>query len=411
MIQGTRSTRAGPAALAIGLYFAAVANEKAANLTERQRERRETIAPALIDMIYAAACETRLWQRFVDDLAGSLRGQCVGFSLRLPTRDTRPVWFGYGFRDELTAVFAQHLREGVPWEPARTTYWQEGFRSSIASTDRQAIEANPVYPNWFVPQGLSSEPPVGFTVAVERGRALAGVVILNPINTPVLESADFEFLDTLVPHLRRAFEIHTRLHEAHALGEALDRMPTGLALLNPQREVVLTNRTARTISEQGDGFQLEKEGPRLLRRADQVRFDRLFEQALHPDEDGKGGGVMAVTRKSGHRPFTLLIAPLLDAQQESTLKDAVAALYISDLEHHSAHRSDALRTLYQLTPAEAELVVLLCEGLSLDEAATSRGVTTNTARSQLKQVFVKTSTSRQSELVRLVLAGLPPAID
>ena len=54
---------------------------------------------------------------------------------------------------------------------------------------------------------------------------------------------------------------------------------------------------------------------------------------------------------------------------------------------------------------------LLCQGLSLDEAAERRGMTINTARSQLKQLFVKTSTSRQSELVRLVLAGLPPAIE
>jgi len=33
-------------------------------------------------------------------------------------------------------------------------------------------------------------------------------------------------------------------------------------------------------------------------------------------------------------------------------------------------------------------------------------VTMNTARSQLKQIFFKTGTSRQSELVRLVLTGI-----
>ncbi len=49
---------------------------------------------------------------------------------------------------------------------------------------------------------------------------------------------------------------------------------------------------------------------------------------------------------------------------------------------------------------------LLSQGFSLDEAAQQRGVTINTARSQLKQVFSKTDTRRQGELMRLVLTGV-----
>ena len=49
---------------------------------------------------------------------------------------------------------------------------------------------------------------------------------------------------------------------------------------------------------------------------------------------------------------------------------------------------------------------LIAEGNSLEEVAEQRGVTMNTVRSQLKQVFSKTDTSRQGELVlRDALAG------
>ncbi len=65
-----------------------------------------------------------------------------------------------------------------------------------------------------------------------------------------------------------------------------------------------------------------------------------------------------------------------------------------------------VESLYALTPAEAELVRLLAEGCSLDQVAEQRGVTMNTVRSQLKQVFCKTDTSRQGELVHLVLTGV-----
>jgi DNA-binding CsgD family transcriptional regulator len=69
-----------------------------------------------------------------------------------------------------------------------------------------------------------------------------------------------------------------------------------------------------------------------------------------------------------------------------------------------------LRELYGLTPAESALATLLAEGKTLQEAAGLRGVTHQTARSQLKSIFSKTATRRQSELLRLLLslpAGWP----
>jgi DNA-binding CsgD family transcriptional regulator len=370
---------------------------------------RGRLALALVDTIYDAAIDTSRWQRFVDQLSDTLGGHCVGLSLQLPSPKSRPVWFGSGFKDELGAVFAEHLRTGLPWESARTSYWQEGFRSARETASREEILASPIYADWYAPHGFEPEPPVGFTLKVEDGRAMASMVILQVTDHPALDSADFDLLDALVPHLHRAYHVHARVQECHALEEALDRIPTGLLLLDSRRKILLSNRTARSISEQADGFDLSNGTPELYRRGDKEVLDRLIDQAIDPPDSSGGGGVMAITRRSGQRPFTVLVASLLDSQQESTLGDAVVALYISDLEGGSAHRAEALRTLYGLTKAEAELVDLLCEGLPLDEAALHRGVTTNTARSQLKQVFVKTSTSRQSELVRLVLAGLPPA--
>jgi len=67
---------------------------------------------------------------------------------------------------------------------------------------------------------------------------------------------------------------------------------------------------------------------------------------------------------------------------------------------------EILQGLYDLTPAEAEILRLLAEGRSLEEVAQQRGITMNTVRSQLKQVFAKTDTRRQGELVRLVLTGV-----
>ena len=70
---------------------------------------------------------------------------------------------------------------------------------------------------------------------------------------------------------------------------------------------------------------------------------------------------------------------------------------------------EVLSRLYGLTNAEARVVKALSEGKRLEAFAEEAGVTTHTVRHQLKQIFRKTDTTRQSELIKLVLTG-PAAI-
>jgi DNA-binding CsgD family transcriptional regulator len=167
---------------------------------------------------------------------------------------------------------------------------------------------------------------------------------------------------------------------------------------------------ARYIVDLKDGFSLDDGRPRAARSSDDAALQQSIQQATQrvAREQLPEVAVMAITRPSGRRAFPLMVAPLLNAPPESTLLDAMAVLYISDLEGGTLHRSEVLREVYGLTEAETQLVELLCDGHSLEEIAARRGVTLNTARSQLKQVFAKTNTHRQSELVRLVLAAIAP---
>jgi DNA-binding CsgD family transcriptional regulator len=63
---------------------------------------------------------------------------------------------------------------------------------------------------------------------------------------------------------------------------------------------------------------------------------------------------------------------------------------------------DLYSRAFRLTSAEARLAVHLASGASLTEAADAFGVTHNTVRAQLRAIFDKTETHRQSELVRLL---------
>lgn len=73
-------------------------------------------------------------------------------------------------------------------------------------------------------------------------------------------------------------------------------------------------------------------------------------------------------------------------------------------ELHGLPRPARLRAAFGLTKAEARLAVALADGCSPAEAARDFEVKLTTVRTQLQQIFAKTGTSRQAELVAVLLA-------
>ena len=62
-----------------------------------------------------------------------------------------------------------------------------------------------------------------------------------------------------------------------------------------------------------------------------------------------------------------------------------------------------LTTAFGLTSGECKTAVLLSEGFSQKEIAEKLGIKHDTVRKQLQTIYLKTSTNKQSELIRLML--------
>lgn len=58
-----------------------------------------------------------------------------------------------------------------------------------------------------------------------------------------------------------------------------------------------------------------------------------------------------------------------------------------------------------MTQAESRVLACLMEGETLAGAADQLALSLHTVRAHLKAIFAKTSTSRQSEMLRLILGG------
>jgi DNA-binding CsgD family transcriptional regulator len=82
--------------------------------------------------------------------------------------------------------------------------------------------------------------------------------------------------------------------------------------------------------------------------------------------------------------------------------DALGIVLVTDPEHSPFPKQSLIQLTLGLSNSEARIALALINGASLVQAAQRIGVSHETARSHLKNVFAKTNTNRQTELVVLL---------
>jgi DNA-binding CsgD family transcriptional regulator len=212
------------------------------------------------------------------------------------------------------------------------------------------------------------------------------------------------------------------------LYEFLDRRPVAIVLLDGQRRVVFANEHATELHARGDGISICSSGIGLLRSHDNARLQGLIARAVAgadisasgsrgPADGGTGrrglgdgGRSMRALRSSGKRPYGFLVAPL--AQRDRDRSSARAAfrpavcIVIADPDGSRTLPVERLQDAFDLTEAEGRLAARLAAGEGLKSAANSLGITYGTARARLAEIFQKTQTRRQGELINLLLTTL-----
>ena len=224
-------------------------------------------------------------------------------------------------------------------------------------------------------------------------------------------------LQLLVPHLRRALQIHHRFEQAtvqrEALEEASDHLTRGTFTFDAGGRLLWCNPVGKAICDQADGLTMQR-GRLVAVLSDETgRLHQLISEALHTgngngtaSSTGSGqaaGDAMLISRPSGQRSYMLLVSPLRAGRGPLDDRQPAVAVFVSDPERTPELPTTRLSRLYGLTSAEAQLALQVAGGHDLREIAAMSKRTMNTLRTQLKQVFQKTGTRRQAQLVRLVL--------
>ncbi len=223
---------------------------------------------------------------------------------------------------------------------------------------------------------------LSMTDAIIRGkRAGADDYLTKPINYDLL-------LSTIEARLRQSKQARASISHVAGLGRhLLENLTVGVLIFTPDGTLIKANEIA-------DRIMLEKGAD--IRDALTETVRGLGAQARAGREDAKSllldEATACIAQLHACPPEPVTGAPAM-VMVFLTKQDALIPLSQS-----------ALSAMFDLTPTEARVARHLASGLRPDEIAEQSGVAPTTIAFHLRNVFAKTGTHRQADLVALLLS-------
>lgn len=371
---------------------------------------------SLVATLYEAAADPQQWNRFVvqfysamDSTRGVLTATADDPAL------TKVFLEGYtdSERQDYADYYFQHdevLRAGLR-SILKRSHWT-GPLEEIYSYKR--LESTEIYNDYYraLDMHYASCVMVGAT-----GPYLAlGMAAWRPKEAGPFSPEQLRLVELLTPHLKKAFSLQAQLSaakmEARMFHAALDAAAVAVTALAADGQILAASLPAEQMMREAD--VLLRRGGRLIAsdpRKNAV-LGMLIDRAARVsgvDLVGTGGssvipgGSTLLPVPGKIHGYQVQVLPVRATSAGSGRSPAVL-VFVADPGTLMRDRSQVLKDLYNLSPHELRLSAQFLRGKELKQAADEMKLTYETTRFHLKQIFRKTNTSRQTELLRLLLA-------
>jgi DNA-binding CsgD family transcriptional regulator len=185
---------------------------------------------------------------------------------------------------------------------------------------------------------------------------------------------------------------------------ALARVSSAAVVIDATGRATQMNLPAQNLL--GEDFNLVRGRPAAHDSASNRRLQQLVSSVLHTARGGAQAYAPIVVDRD-EAPWLLVEAMPVTAFGSDLFGSGRAILLLTDLRSPLRPEATLFCAAFGLTVAEAKLATKLASGVGIEAAASSLGVSRETARSQLKAVFAKTNTRRQAELAGLLARFRP----
>jgi DNA-binding CsgD family transcriptional regulator len=368
---------------------------------------------ALIGNIYDAALDPSLWPLVLEKANGFVGGVAASlYSKDAVNKSGNMFYQNAGGIDP----HYQHLYFDtyVKLDPTTTGHFFAELDVPVATNDiipyEEFLETR-FYREWARPQGLVDH----VAAVIEKsntGAALFGV--FRHQRDGIVDDEARRRMRLITPHVRRAVligkVIDLRTAEAANFADTLDGLTAGMLLVDATGRIMHANSTGHAMLREGDF--LSAIGGRLVAGDPQIDqlFRDIFTAASHGDSAiGIKGIAVPLIARGGER-YVAHVLPLTSGarRRAGIATSAAAALFVQKAALDTPPLPEAIAKAYKLTPTELRVLLAIVEVGGGPEVAEALGVSSETVKGHLGQLYVKTGARRQVDLVKLVAGFSSP---
>ena len=375
----------------------------------RARKDRQAQILDLVGRVYDAALDPNSWCGVATTLAETFGSTSAAIQLRhVPTGSIELLAMTQNYNSGSLGAYQSYYGQRDLWLQAAAKLGGPHVVLGQEIVNESEFARSEIYNDWCREVGdifhiVGAVYPVG-------GAEIFGIGIHRPRGGPSFVAEDKTHVAQFLPHLQRALQIRQRLAdpgiERSAALDALERSGTATLVVTRDSRLLYANPLAERLLRAKDGIRVAGGQIGVGQRAAAERLTALVRAAADAAA-GRGtasGGTLAIARPD-RLPLTLLVAPFRPAREGLGAPLPAAVLFVRDPEAASP-TALSLQGLFGLTAAEAAVAVALAQGRAAEDLAGRLGVSLNTVRTHIKNVLAKTGTSRQAQLVALILGSV-----
>jgi DNA-binding CsgD family transcriptional regulator len=354
---------------------------------------------ALTDLVYEAAVDVTAWSSAMERIADALGAHATSVEIYDTTGKAPPIIAAPRTDPEWFRIFNERWAKNNVVRERSLALMPVGVPFHVDQLmQRSLLERSSFYNEFWAPQRINLALIMNL---VRDGNAISGAGFYRSGNQEAFANEDERFLMTMGPYLQRAVALNLRLArlemERHSSAEMLNRCDHGAVLVDESARILFANVAAESILRDGDGLRVSDGRLGAANAAGTATLRGMIAGI----EGVADRGVLALPCSDG-RKIAVQVLPLR-AETAWLARRPAAILFIKDPKAVALPSQEDIRVLFDLTPAQSALAREILRGDGVQAAADRLKIARATARTHLLEIFQKTGTSRQAELVRVIL--------